>query len=98
VLTEAFYLLGFSSSVQDDLWEFIERGVASVYDMDRDSIKASRRLMKKYDDLPMDLADATLVAVADANVITTIFTLDHKDFTIYKSKIGRHFSLIPEKL
>lgn len=98
VLTEVFYLLSFSSNVQDDLWEFIERGVVSIYDIDKDLMKTCRRLMKKYHDLPMDLADATLVAVAEAENIQTIFTLDHKDFRIYKKEQGKHFRLLPEKL
>jgi predicted nucleic acid-binding protein len=61
-------------------------------------MKTCRRLMKKYHDLPMDLADATLVAVAEAENISTIFTLDHKDFRIYKKEQGKHFRLLPEKL
>jgi predicted nucleic acid-binding protein len=61
-------------------------------------MKTCRRLMKKYHDLPMDLADATLVAVAEAENISTIFTLDHKDFGIYKKEQGKHFRLLPEKL
>lgn len=98
VLTEVFYLLSFSSRVQDDLWEFIERGVVSIYDINKDLMKTCRRLMKKYRDLPMDLADATLVAVAEAENISIIFTLDHKDFRIYKKEQGRHFRLLPERL
>ncbi|MDI6729130.1 MAG: PIN domain-containing protein [Thermodesulfovibrionales bacterium] len=98
VLTEVFYLLSFSSRVQDDMWEFIERGVVSIYAIDKDLMKTCRRLMKKYHDLPMDLADATLVAVAEAENITTIFTLDHKDFRIYKKEHGKHFRLLPERL
>jgi predicted nucleic acid-binding protein len=98
VLTEVFYLLSFSSSVQDDLWEFIGRGVVSIYDIDKDLMKTCRRLMKKYHDLPMDLADATLVAVAEAENISTIFTLDHKDFRICKKEKGKHFRLLPERL
>lgn len=98
VLTEVFYLLSFSSRVQDDLWEFIERGIVSIYDINKDLMKTCRRLMKKYHDLPMDLADATLVAVAEAENISIIFTLDHKDFRIYKKEQGKHFRLLPERL
>ncbi len=98
VLTEAFYLLGFSSQVQDDLWEFIERGTVSIYHFDMHLMKRCRHLMKKYNDLPMDLADATLVAMAEAENITTIFTLDHKDFRIYRTKQKKPFKLLPESI
>jgi predicted nucleic acid-binding protein len=98
VLTEAFYLLSFSPTVQDDLWEFIERGIVSVHNIDSNLSITCRELMKKYQDLPMDLADASLVAVADAENIQTIFTLDHKDFKVYRTKQKRHFKLLPSEL
>ena len=95
VITEAFYLLGFSGAVQDDLWEFIERGTVALHDLDSAFVKRCRELMRKYRDLPMDLADASLVAVADAENIRTVFTLD-KDFRIYRTGQKRHFRLLPE--
>jgi predicted nucleic acid-binding protein len=94
VITEAFHLLGFSHTVQDDLWEFMERGTVLIYDLDKTLVKTCRELMKKYHDLPMDLADASLVVVADAENIRTIFTLD-KDFKVYKTKQNKHFKLLP---
>jgi predicted nucleic acid-binding protein len=54
--------------------------------------------MKQYRDLPMDLADATLVALADAVLVPKIFTLDHKDFSIYRFKQKKRFTLIPSKI
>lgn len=96
VLTEAFYLLSFSWQLQDDLWEFIVQGNAQIYNLDRNVMKRCRELMRKYHDLPMDLADASLVAMADALNIRTIFTLD-EDFKVYKTKQNRHFKLLPRK-
>jgi predicted nucleic acid-binding protein len=98
VISEAFYLLGFSYRAQDDLWEFIIRGLITIRDIDPSSYLRCRELMKKYNDLPMDLADATLVTVAEAEGIPTIFTLDHKDFRVYKTRHGKHFKLLPSKL
>jgi uncharacterized protein len=43
----------------------------------------------------MDLADAALVAVAEREMIRAIFTLDGRDFGVYRpARIGR-FSVIP---
>ncbi len=54
-----------------------------------------RVLMKKYKDLPMDLADAALVAVAEREKIRRIFTLERRDFEVYcPAKLGR-FILLP---
>ena len=51
--------------------------------------------MQKYHDLPMDLADAALVTVAEREGINRVFTLDRRDSEVYRpAKIGR-FSLLP---
>ncbi len=43
----------------------------------------------------MDLADGTLVALADALGVPKIFTLDRKDFSVYRFKQKKRFALIP---
>jgi predicted nucleic acid-binding protein len=52
--------------------------------------------MKQYRDLPMDFADATLVAVSDKENIRTVFTLD-KDFRVYRTRDKKHFKLLPRE-
>jgi len=54
-----------------------------------------RYLMRKYRDLPMDLADAALVAVAERERINGVFTLDRRDFNIYKPAGMKRFEIIP---
>ena len=98
VLTECFYLLNFSWEVQESLWLFIQRGGVEIYPIEKELLIRCRELMKQYRDLPMDLANATLVALADILEVPKIFTLDHKDFTIYRFKQKKRFTLIPEKL
>ena len=95
-LTEAMYLLSFSWKAQDALWEMIEREAVHLLPLDGRDILRTRELMKKYKDLPMDLADAALVAVAERDKIRRIFTLDRRDFEIYRpAKLGR-FIILPE--
>jgi predicted nucleic acid-binding protein len=98
VLTESFYLLSFSWEVQDSLWLFIQRGGIEIYPLEEGLLTRCHGLMKQYRDLPMDLADATLVAVAEILEVPRIFTLDHKDFSIYRFKQKRRFTLIPTTL
>jgi len=50
--------------------------------------------MPEYSDLPMDLADGTLVVVAESQKIKKVFTLDHKDFKIYKPAHIKSFILL----
>lgn len=94
VLAEAFYLLGFSWQVQDALWELVNQGGIQIYDLKGEQFKRCRELMKKYKDLPMDLADATIVSAAETVNISTIFTID-KDFRVYRTKQGKNFRLVP---
>ncbi|KAF5429221.1 hypothetical protein C5S39_09190 [Candidatus Methanophagaceae archaeon] len=51
--------------------------------------------MKKYSDLPMDYADATIVCLAMDTGIYNIITLDQKDFNIYKFKKKQSFVIMP---
>lgn len=54
----------------------------------------SRDLMGKYADVPMDLADASLVALAESVKLNRVFTLDG-DFHIYRMKTRRAFEVLP---
>jgi predicted nucleic acid-binding protein len=95
VLTEAMYLLNFSWKAQEALWEMLERGVVVLLSLEESDLLRMRELMKKYRDLPMDLADAALVAVAEREKIRRIFTLDQRNFQVYRpAKLGR-FSILP---
>lgn len=98
VVTEAIYLLGQTANPldsRDALLAAIDRQVILVTKVDREDVPRLRALLQKYRDLPMDLADATLVRVAERDGISQVFTLDRRDFEIYR--IGRleTFTIIP---
>jgi uncharacterized protein len=95
VVTEAMYLLSFSWRAQDGLWELMEGANMELLPLGATDSTRMRELIHKYQDLPMDLADAALVTVAERERIGKIFTLDRRDFEVYRpAKIGR-FLLIP---
>jgi uncharacterized protein len=97
VVTEAMYLLRAYWQAQDALWEMIESGAVQIVSLGIDDIPRMRELMRKYRDLPMDLADAGLVRVAERERLRRIFTLDRRDFQVYRpSRIGR-FAIIPPR-
>ncbi|HEV7428401.1 MAG TPA: PIN domain-containing protein [Thermoanaerobaculia bacterium] len=94
-VTEAMYLLRSSWPAQSALWEMIERGAINVAPLDETDAHRMRRLMEKYRDLPMDLADAALVRLAERGSFRRIFTLDRRDFSLYRpTGIGR-FIILP---
>jgi predicted nucleic acid-binding protein len=60
-----------------------------------ESLKKAKNLMKKYADLPMDYADATIVCLATETGTQNVVTLDEKDFAIYKLSKKKSFTIIP---
>jgi uncharacterized protein len=94
--TEAIYLLGRAAGWpgQAALWRMIERELLVLRDLSGELTLRSMELMRRYSDHPMDLADATLVALAEERDARTIFTLDG-DFRSYRLRGGRHLDLIP---
>jgi predicted nucleic acid-binding protein len=98
VLTECFYLLAFSWEAQEDLWTFLKRGGMELLPMDRTHFSHCRDLMRQFRNLPMDLADASLVAAADELGVAKIFTLDRRDFSTYRFRKTEKFKLSPPQL
>lgn len=60
-------------------------------------LERAATLMDRYERLPMDFADATLVAVAEALQIATVFTTDRRGFAAYRRPRARHFEILPER-
>lgn len=84
VLTEAMYFLSDVHGGRQVVWEMISTGAIRLVALDADDAPRIRELMRTYADLPMDLADAALVRVAERENTRDIFTLDKKDFTVYR--------------
>jgi predicted nucleic acid-binding protein len=88
VLTEAFHMLGPSTTGSTRLRDFVEAGGMSVWFFDRPALGRAFELMETYADHPMDLADASLVAAAEQLETNRIFTLDRADFNTYRIRRG----------
>lgn len=93
--TEAMYLLRSSAQAQRALWDMINVGAVRFMPLGSDDCPRIRELMWKYRDLPMDLADAALVRLAERERLRRIFTVDRQDFEVYRPhRLGR-FEIIP---
>lgn len=88
VLEEAMYLLAGIPGSQQACLEIFIRGGAVLVASTRASLRRCQTLMGQYADVPMDFADATLVALAEEAGVRDIFTLDRRGFGIYG--IGKH--------
>jgi len=95
VVSEATYLLAKRRIAQDRLLALLETEAIGLVPLGREDVPRIRELLAKYADLPMDLADAALVRVAEREGIETIFTLDRRDFGVYRPRHRHRFVLVP---
>lgn len=95
VLTETLYLVGPEWQDQQVCLEFFLRGAFLLIPSSRASLRRVRSLMEKYRDIPMDFADATLVALGEELQTEWIFTLDRRGFSTYRLHGKKPFRLIP---
>lgn len=84
VLTEVMFLLAEIPGAQDVVWEMIIRGAIRVLPLDSSDVPRIREVMRKYADRTIDLADAALIAVAEREGIRQFFTIDQRDFAVYR--------------
>ena len=90
------YLLGRVGEwrYQEALWKLIQTQDLVLHDLTAAEIDRVAELMEKYQDTPMDLADASLVIASDSLALREVFTLD-SDFRIYRLSDGSTLSIIP---
>ena len=87
VISEGCFLLQGVDGGINALMQLVERRVVRIaFDL-ADELPAIAKLMKRYKNVPMSLADACLVRMAEQFPASTVLTLD-SDFRIYR-KSGR---------
>jgi len=93
VLTETCHLLAARLGARV-AQEFIIRGARGAFELFRlepNHLPRVVELMRKYEDLPMDLADASLVILAEELGSGRILSTDARDFHTYRWKNRRPF-------
>ncbi|MEQ8714994.1 MAG: PIN domain-containing protein [Cyclobacteriaceae bacterium] len=91
VITEASHMLSFSTKAQIRLLEWINRGGLQIFDLEFYHLTRLVDLSEKFSDVPMDLADASLIIAAEATSITEIASID-SDFYIYRDIRNRYLT------
>jgi uncharacterized protein len=86
VITETCYLLarGGGNNAQLIFLREVAEEAIEVFDLRSRHVKRMVELMEKYADLPMDMADASLVVLAEHIGNGKILTLDQRDFSTYR--------------
>ena len=96
VMTEAAWLLRQSPRAIQHLLASMETGFLELLPLAGVEAKNIAALIKKYESMRPQLADAALVHLAGREGIDTIFTLDRRDFSIYRTSRRRSFYILPE--
>jgi uncharacterized protein len=98
VISEAVFLLRREECDPDPLFAMIERGFLKVSVPLRNDPSNVRRLISRYDNVPMSVADACLVSLSEMHDDMIVFTFD-SDFHVYRRHGYRTIPLlIPDSM
>ena len=95
VVTEAAWLLRNYPRATQRLLSSIGDGYVHLLALADPEATKIAEIMKKYETIKPQLADAALVYLADRENISTILTLYQRDFSVYRSARKRAFRVLP---
>lgn len=93
VMTETCHLLAarLGATAHERFVESAARGAFTIFTLEPSHLPRILELLKKYRDLPMDMADASLVIVAEEIGSGRILSTDTRDFGAYRWKSRKPF-------
>jgi predicted nucleic acid-binding protein len=97
VVTEAQWLLRHDPRAVQALFHGFTSGLLALLPVDATAIPSMADFFRRYSKRKPDLADGMLVHLAERENIATIFTLDQRDFSIYRFGRNRHFKILPNE-
>jgi predicted nucleic acid-binding protein len=85
VITEVSHMLDFSVQTQLDFLEWIQIGGLEIIPLNHKNIPRIQSLMKNYHNVPMDLADASLVIISEHLNTNRILSID-SEFQVFRNR------------
>jgi predicted nucleic acid-binding protein len=95
VLTEVAWMLRDQTNAISKILGLVEQNLVACIELDADAMSLISSLSRKYADMRPQLADLSLISIADREQVSTVFTLDLRDFSIFRDQRGRPFQLLP---
>lgn len=95
VITEVCWILQRHPQSVRELLKRVGTGFLNLLPLRGEEGAAISETMEAYEDLRPDFADACLVYLSHREQITTIFTLDRRDFSVYRRSGKKHFQILP---
>jgi predicted nucleic acid-binding protein len=97
VITEAAYLLRTQPLALEKLLERLGTSRIQILELTAQHIDAISRILRKYHDQGIDLADAAVMHLAEREKIEAVFTVDHRHFAAYRTEAGAPLALVAMK-
>lgn len=98
VLTETVYLLRKHPAAAQKLLSEVEQGkLYRVAPLGDEFLPWTRKFFERFHDREPQLADASLVYLAEREGIEAVFTLDSRDFSVYRTSEGKALRIVPER-
>ncbi len=95
VITETFHFVQPMRGGASTLATFLRKGLVTIEEaFTQERIDAAVELMERYNDIPMDFADATLVLLAEHLETPEILTLDERGFRTFRYAKRKRFKLV----
>ncbi|MBI3619067.1 PIN domain-containing protein [Candidatus Peregrinibacteria bacterium] len=95
VITEAAWLLRTDLAAVQRLLDGFEVGLFQLLPLDASAMSWLSTFFTQYADQGVQLADACLVYLAEREKIDIVFTLDRRDFTVYRLANKKALKLLP---
>lgn len=85
VLAEATHLLRRNGGDPRDILAYVLDGYVQLLPLEQEDLFSIDNLLARYADQRFDLADATLMHLAERDGISEVFTIDSKDFSVFRT-------------
>jgi predicted nucleic acid-binding protein len=95
VLAEAFWLVRQNQNAIAGLFRGFAENLWALAPIGPEALPWLEAFLKRYEKIRAQLADASLVYLAEREGIDTVFTLDRRDFSVYRLGKNRRFRIIP---
>ena len=95
MITEAVWLLRHDASAVDRLLGSFEVGLLRLLILDEKAIRWLAKFLARYRKMGAQIADGALIYLAEREGIDTVFTLDRRDFSVYRLSNGRSVRVLP---
>ena len=95
VVTEAAWLLRHRPQALQRLYTGVDDGLLQIVQLDEATLSIFAAIKSRFRSLDLQLADMSLVWLAEQQRLNTIFTLDRRDFDVIRKKSHRPLVLLP---